>query len=73
MMPAYKLAQFIEETNDELEMPVVPTEATEDLPEENSTVEEGADRHAMTTSKASKSALKKLRRTMPDREGKFIL
>ena len=70
MMPAYKSAQFIEETDDELEMPVVPTE---DLPEENSTVVDGADRHAVTTSKASESALKKRRRTMPDREGKFIL
>ena len=70
-MPAYKSAEFVEDTDDELEM--VPSEGAVKLVD----VEMGGpDRDVATTvtSKASESAsaLNKRRRIMPDGEGKFI-
>lgn len=69
-MPAYKSAEFIEDTDDELEI-IGPTEEGAAKPADIGGPDSDQPEDAtVTTSKASAS--NKRRRTMPDKEGKFI-
>ena len=67
-MPAYKSAEFIVDTDDELEI-IGPTEEGSAKPADIGGPDQPEDA-TMMTSKASAS--NKRRRTMPDKDGKFI-